>query len=96
MDRYNGVVAIDNESAPSTDSVINSTSDGGGSFSDDTINLTLFRALVLVIAVIGAFANGFVGLIIALSQQMKKEKCNILFLNQMALEHAGELVQYKS
>jgi hypothetical protein len=69
--------------SPST----NSSSSGGSTSSSGTkMNMIAFRSLIITIAVIGAVANGFVALIIGRSKQLAKDKCNVLFLNQMALD----------
>jgi 7 transmembrane receptor (rhodopsin family) len=64
-----------------------STNSSGGSWTtQSSMNLIAFRVLVIIIAVIGAVANGLVALVIGLSKQLKKDKYNVLFLNQMALD----------
>jgi hypothetical protein len=70
-----------------TDGVFNSTPADNAAFLDEMNLMKVYRALVLVVALVGVSANGLVMIVFGLSsKQLKKEKFNILFLNQTALD----------
>lgn len=46
----------------------------------------LFRCALLVIGIIGILANGLVLGVLATSKQLKKERFNVLFVNQMSFD----------
>ena len=46
----------------------------------------VFRGLIIVIGVVGIFANGLVLSALAASKEIKKELFNVLFVNQMSFD----------
>jgi len=79
-----------NSTTATTELYENSTttsSSSGTTYNDGGIDQVLFKILVVLIGLVGMFANGFVATVLQMAYGgSKKEKVNVLMLNQMILD----------